>query len=79
MRRDTKGPFSVLRAAVKRADGPVAVVPGRPEDTLAGTVGADGSVALTGAAHRVAWSARADRVVAIVATDQGDVYQLKPN
>lgn len=58
-------------AGLALPDGPVTVVPGSTGDTLSATAAADGSVALNGTAHRVAWAAQSDLVVALLATDGG--------
>jgi acyl-CoA dehydrogenase len=55
--------------------GPVTVVPGRPDDTLAATGGA-----LTGMARGVAWARRAERILALVADgDQLLVASVAPD
>jgi acyl-CoA dehydrogenase len=53
----------------------VTVAPGRPDDTLQVTLGADGAVVLDGRLHRVPWAARAE-VLALYEPSQGLVIAV---
>jgi acyl-CoA dehydrogenase len=66
------GGWLLAEAGLPLPDGPVSVVPGAFGDTLEATLNPDGSVALGGSAARVPWARRAERVVALVATAEGD-------
>ncbi len=66
------GGWLLAEAGLPLPEGPVSVVPGAVGDTLSADVASDGSMTLTGSAQRVAWAQRADRVVALVATADGN-------
>ncbi|MFV0524443.1 MAG: acyl-CoA dehydrogenase family protein [Acidimicrobiales bacterium] len=59
------GGWALSGAGLGLPDGPVTVVPGRPDDTLAATGHGDGTVELRGTAHRVPWAAQAERIVIV--------------
>ncbi|MFV0257412.1 MAG: acyl-CoA dehydrogenase family protein [Acidimicrobiales bacterium] len=59
------GGWALARAGLPLPDGPVTVVPGRPDDTLAATEHRDGTVELRGTAHRVPWAAQVERIVVV--------------
>ena len=66
------GGWLLAEAGLALPEGPVSVVPGAAGDTLSATVAGDGSVTLDGNATRVPWAAKAERVVALVSTPDGE-------
>ena len=64
------GGWLLSAAGLAVGEGPLSVVPGRPEDTLA----LDGRT-LSGTAHRVPWAGSVDRIVALV---DGHVVCVSP-
>jgi len=76
------GGWLLAQAGLALPDGAVTVVPGLRADTLAGSLADDGSLTLTGTAHRVPWAASADRIAVLVpasgSADGGVVAAVDP-
>lgn len=76
------GGWLLADAGLALPDGPVTVIPGTANDTLAAGLGVGGSVQLSGWAHRVAWATKSDKIVALLqaeGADRGLVVAISPD
>lgn len=60
------GGWLLASAHLQLPDGAVTVVPGTADDTLTATGNDDGTISLSGRAHRVPWAASADRIACLL-------------
>ncbi|MGI9613590.1 MAG: acyl-CoA dehydrogenase family protein [Acidimicrobiales bacterium] len=63
------GGWLLASAGLTLPEGAVTVTPGTSDDTSAASGNGDGSITMTGRAHRVPWAAAADRIVCLVTVD----------